>query len=79
MSPVGYSLSTVHWSRWSPSILARLSQWRYTHKKSCPVVRRAVVAQWSRYRFEPSTTKDPPCEVAMHVKSVKRPPVGVVW
>ncbi|GFT64191.1 hypothetical protein TNCV_2200771 [Trichonephila clavipes] len=30
--------------------------------------------------FEPSTTKDPPCRAAMHVKSVelKRPPVGVV-
>ncbi|GFS65228.1 hypothetical protein TNCV_2450861 [Trichonephila clavipes] len=34
------------------------------------------------HEFEPSTTKDPPCRAAMHVKSVescKRPPVGVVW
>ncbi|GFV91575.1 hypothetical protein TNCV_770411 [Trichonephila clavipes] len=32
------------------------------------------------HEFEPSTTKDPPCRVAMRVKSVelKRPPVGVV-
>ncbi|GFX88483.1 uncharacterized protein TNCV_2279511 [Trichonephila clavipes] len=51
MSSVGYSTSPVHWSRWSPSILAwpqigqassaaRSSQWRYTLKKSSPVVRR---------------------------------------
>ncbi|GFX16004.1 retrovirus-related Pol polyprotein from transposon TNT 1-94 [Trichonephila clavipes] len=33
------------------------------------------------HEFDPSTTKDPPCRAAMHVKSVelKRPPVGVVW
>ncbi|GFX46424.1 hypothetical protein TNCV_238861 [Trichonephila clavipes] len=29
--------------------------------------------------FEPSTTKDPPYRVAMHVRELKRPPVGVVW
>ncbi|GFV89560.1 hypothetical protein TNCV_993921 [Trichonephila clavipes] len=51
----------------------------------------AAVAEWYRYRtvacfvtgFEPSTTKDPPCRAAMHVKSVelKRPPrwCGVVF
>ncbi|GFX26835.1 hypothetical protein TNCV_1840081 [Trichonephila clavipes] len=50
MSSVGYSSSPVHWSRWSPSILAwshsgkaslaaMRSQWRYIPKKSCPVVR----------------------------------------
>ncbi|GFX84219.1 hypothetical protein TNCV_3975661 [Trichonephila clavipes] len=48
MSSVGYSSSPVHWSRWSPSIMAypqngqaslaaRPSQWRYTPKKSYPV------------------------------------------
>ncbi|GFU52831.1 hypothetical protein TNCV_2254491 [Trichonephila clavipes] len=47
---VGYSLSPVHWSRLSPSILAwpqseqaslaaRSSQWRYTFKKSSPVLK----------------------------------------
>ncbi|GFT82697.1 uncharacterized protein TNCV_1634561 [Trichonephila clavipes] len=51
MSSAGYSTSPVHWSRWSPSILAwpqsgqaslsaTSSQWSYTPKKSCPVVRR---------------------------------------
>ncbi|GFX27590.1 hypothetical protein TNCV_4996451 [Trichonephila clavipes] len=51
MSSAEYSSSPVHWSRWSPSILAGTqigqaslvatpSQWRYTPKKSCPVVRR---------------------------------------
>ncbi|GFT22519.1 uncharacterized protein TNCV_3274741 [Trichonephila clavipes] len=46
-----YSSNSVHWSRWSPSILAwqqigqtslaaTPSQWRYTPKKSCPVVSR---------------------------------------
>ncbi|GFX12349.1 hypothetical protein TNCV_63951 [Trichonephila clavipes] len=41
----------------------------------------AAVAEFSCHEFEPSTTKDPPCRAAMHVKSVelKRPPVGVVW
>ncbi|GFW36712.1 uncharacterized protein TNCV_1220441 [Trichonephila clavipes] len=61
MSSVGYSLSPVHWSRWSSSILAwlqsgqaplavRPNQWRYTRKKSCPVVRRkrATVSAFSR-------------------------------
>ncbi|GFT15970.1 hypothetical protein TNCV_3315331 [Trichonephila clavipes] len=41
--------------------------------------RRAAVAQWLRYpttwqachEFDPSTTKDPPCRAAMHVKSVE--------
>ncbi|GFX28458.1 uncharacterized protein TNCV_1152671 [Trichonephila clavipes] len=48
MSSAGHSTSPVHWSRWSPSILAwpqsgqaslaaPPSQWRYTPKKSCPV------------------------------------------
>ncbi|GFW11447.1 hypothetical protein TNCV_3809661 [Trichonephila clavipes] len=38
----------------------------------------AAVAEWYKYRtvaffvtFEPSTTKDPPCRAAMHVKSVE--------
>ncbi|GFV06614.1 hypothetical protein TNCV_2949361 [Trichonephila clavipes] len=26
---------------------------------------------WSCHEFEPSTTKDPPCRAAMHVKSVE--------
>ncbi|GFX06926.1 hypothetical protein TNCV_1202411 [Trichonephila clavipes] len=30
------------------------------------------------HEFEPSTTKDPPCRAAMHVKSVESFPVGVV-
>ncbi|GFT10157.1 hypothetical protein TNCV_1115801 [Trichonephila clavipes] len=37
---------------------------------------------WPWHEFEPSTTKDPPCRAAMHVKSVgrehKHPPTGVV-
>ncbi|GFV66147.1 uncharacterized protein TNCV_2900731 [Trichonephila clavipes] len=54
MSSAGYSSSPVHWIRRSPSILAlplsgqtslsaTLSQWRYTPKMSCPVVRRKRV------------------------------------
>ncbi|GFX78781.1 uncharacterized protein TNCV_1919141 [Trichonephila clavipes] len=51
MSSVGYSSSPELWSRWSSPILAwpqsgltssaaRPTHWRYTPKKSCPVVRR---------------------------------------
>ncbi|GFW78882.1 kinectin [Trichonephila clavipes] len=43
-----------------------------------PVSRRAAVAQWlgiqpwqACHEFDPSTTKDPPCRAAMHVKSVE--------
>ncbi|GFS52908.1 hypothetical protein TNCV_330691 [Trichonephila clavipes] len=36
---------------------------------------------WSCHEFEPSTTKEPPCREAMHVKSIelKHPPVGMMW
>ncbi|GFV32355.1 hypothetical protein TNCV_1676411 [Trichonephila clavipes] len=62
MSSTGYSSSPLHWSRGSSSILAWLksghasleatpSQWKYTPKKSRPVVRRkraAVLALTSK-------------------------------
>ncbi|GFV84304.1 uncharacterized protein TNCV_1591631 [Trichonephila clavipes] len=61
MSSVGYSSSPVHWSRWSRFMLAwhqsekassaaRPSQWRYTPKKSCPVVRRKRATASVLYR-----------------------------
>ncbi|GFY18086.1 hypothetical protein TNCV_3385771 [Trichonephila clavipes] len=54
MSSAGYSSSSLHWSRWSPSILAwpqkgqassaaRSSQGKYIPKKSCTVVVRKRV------------------------------------
>ncbi|PRD33390.1 UNVERIFIED_CONTAM: hypothetical protein NCL1_17694 [Trichonephila clavipes] len=62
MSSAGYSTSPVHWSRWSPPILAwpqsgqtslaaTPSQWRYTPKKSCPLVRRKRATASALFRY----------------------------
>ncbi|GFW19181.1 uncharacterized protein TNCV_255081 [Trichonephila clavipes] len=61
MSSAMYSSSPMHWSRWSPTILARPqsrqaslaaspSQWRCTPQKTCPLVMQKWAIVWALSR-----------------------------